>query len=139
MQARRGELVDVLEGGRGVLAVDAGGAPVGITTWSTDAGATRAEIRAVAVRDGARGRGIGRAMLEAAHAALGASGVRSAWLVTTNDNAPALALYDALGYAVTEIRHGAIDESRRTIKPSIPLVGHGGIEMHDELELARDL
>ncbi|HJP89660.1 MAG TPA: GNAT family N-acetyltransferase [Candidatus Limnocylindrales bacterium] len=138
MQARRGELVDVLDGGAGVMAFEgAGGDAIGIVTWLREG--ERAEIRAVAVAQSARRRGVGRALMEAAQTELAADGVRAAWLVTTNDNAPALRLYHSLGYAVTEIRHGAIDEIRRTLKPTIPLVGHAGVEMHDELELTKDL
>jgi GNAT superfamily N-acetyltransferase len=86
-----------------------------------------------------RGRGIGRALFGTAREALASTGVRTIWLVTTNDNAPAIRLYESLGYAVSEVRRGAIDAIRRTIKPSIPLIGHGGVEMHDELELRRSI
>lgn len=136
MQARRGELVDVLGGCDGVVA-ELEGRPVGLITWRAASSDSSAEIRAVAVDPGARGRGIGRALFEAAHDALAAVGVTTAWLVTTNDNAPAIRLYESLGYRVAEVRHGAIDEIRRTIKPSIPVAGHGGVEMHDEIELRR--
>ncbi|MEO5705322.1 MAG: GNAT family N-acetyltransferase [Candidatus Limnocylindrales bacterium] len=138
MQARRGELVDVLEGGTGLVA-EVDEAPVGVITWLLERGGLSVEIRAVAVDGASRGRGIGRALFEAAHRALAAADAGSSWLVTTNDNVSAIHLYQALGYAVVEIRRGAIDEIRRTIKPSIPLVGDGGTEMHDELEMRRPL
>lgn len=129
----------MLEGGLGsalglVAAVE--GRSIGLITWAVSATANTAEIRAVAVAPDAQGRGIGRALFGAAHAALVSAGVRSSWLVTTNDNAPAIRLYESLGYRLVETRRDAIDELRRTIKPSIPLVGHGGVEMHDELEYA---
>jgi ribosomal protein S18 acetylase RimI-like enzyme len=135
MQARRGELVDALEGEGLVAEIE--GRPVGLVTWLAKPGGASAEIRAVAVEPGARGRGVGRALFAAAHGALAAAGASTAWLVTTNDNAPAIRLYESLGYGVAEVRHGAIDEIRRLIKPSIPRVGHGGVEIHDEIELAR--
>ena len=128
--------MDVLEGDGLVAELD--GQPLGLVTWLARAGEP-AEVRAVAVAAEARGRGIGRALLEAAHGALTTAGARSSWLVTTNDNTPAIRLYESLGYAVAEIRPGAIDEIRRTIKPSIPLIGYGGVEMHDEIELRRSL
>jgi ribosomal protein S18 acetylase RimI-like enzyme len=137
MQARRGELVDVLEG-EGLVAEDAG-RRVGLITWLADPSEPSAEIRAVAVDQGARRRGIGRGLFDGAHAALAAAGVHVAWLVTTNDNEPAIRLYASLGYVVAEVRHGAIDEIRRTLKPSIPFVGYGGTGMHDEIELRRPI
>jgi ribosomal protein S18 acetylase RimI-like enzyme len=129
----------VLEGDGLVALLE--GERVGLVTWlaGPELDPESAEIRAVAVDDAAQGRGIGRALLERAHDALAAAGVRSAWLVTTNDNAPAIHLYESLGYRVVEVRRGAVDDLRRSTKPSIPLVGLGGVEMHDELELARGL
>jgi ribosomal protein S18 acetylase RimI-like enzyme len=137
MQARRGELVDVLAG-EGMVA-SREGRGVGVITWLVEAKGESAEIRAVAVEPESRGQGISRALFGAAHEALASAGVRSAWLVTTNDNAPAIRLYESLGYEVLEVRPGAIDEIRRTIKPSISLAGHGGVEMHDEIELGRSI
>jgi ribosomal protein S18 acetylase RimI-like enzyme len=127
----------VLEGTGVVALVE--GERVGLLTWVADALGRTAEIRAVAVDPGARGRGIGRALFGAAHAAIDAAGIERVWLVTTNDNAPAIHLYESLGYEVVDVRRGAIDELRRTIKPSIPLLGHGDVELHDELELAKQL
>jgi hypothetical protein len=59
--------------------------------------------------------------------------------VTTNDNLAALALYAQAGYRLAAVRSGAIDDLRRTIKPSIPEVGSNGIPIHDELELVKEL
>jgi ribosomal protein S18 acetylase RimI-like enzyme len=129
--------VDVLEGDGIVAELD--GRRIGLTTWLVATDGLTAEIRAVAVDAAAQGRGIGRALLEAAREAVAAAGARSAWLVTTNDNAPAIRLYESLGYRLVEVRRGAVDGLRRSLKPSIPLIGHGGVEMHDELELRRDL
>lgn len=137
LQARRGELVDVLEGDGIVAVLD--GEPVGLVTWLAASTSGGAEVRAIAVHPAARGRGIGRALFEGAHAELASTGIGSAWLVTTNDNAPAIQLYESLGYRIREVRRGAVDDLRRTIKPSIPLLGHGDIPMHDELELERRL
>ncbi|MEA2434044.1 MAG: hypothetical protein QOG54_1501 [Actinomycetota bacterium] len=58
----------------------------------------------------------------------------SIWLVTTNDNHRALRSYQRQGFAVIETRKGAVARARR-LKPSIPLVGQGGIPMQDELVL----
>jgi hypothetical protein len=40
---------------------------------------------------------------------------------------------------VTEVRAGAIDEWRRTLKPTIPLVGQGDVPISDEIELSLGL
>ena len=137
MQARRGELMDVLEG-PGMVAL-AGKERVGVVTWLLDGSGATAEIRALAVSSAARGRGVGRALLDAAAAALRDAGVARAWLVTTNDNLTALALYQKAGYRLAALRTGAIDALRRTIKPSIGELGEHGIPIRDELELELEL
>ena len=150
MQARRGELVDVLEGS-GIIA-EVEGRGVGLVTWSISPGETggdgghlgavdrsTAEIRALAVADAARHRGVGRALLGAAEDGLRAAGVRRAWLVTTNDNLFALALYQQSGWRLSALRAGAVDELRSRVKSSIGLTGQHGIPLRDELELAKAL
>jgi ribosomal protein S18 acetylase RimI-like enzyme len=129
--------MDVLEG-PGVLAL-VDDQPAGIATWSIDDGGGRAEIRALVVAPAFRRRGVARVLLEAAHDRLRSEGAAIAWLVTTNDNLAAFALYQKAGYRLTELRAGAIDEARRTLKPSIGEVGEHGIPIRDELELAKEL
>jgi ribosomal protein S18 acetylase RimI-like enzyme len=126
--------VDVLTDSGVIAALE--GRPVGLATWHVGEDGTRAELRAVAVAPSHRRQGIGRALLDAAHSRLRAAEMRSVWLTSTNDNLGALALYEALGYRIVEVRHGAVDEARRTIKPSIAVLGEHGIPIRDELELA---
>lgn len=135
MQARRGELIDVLAGGTGLLAVDAAGTAVGIVTWLLENAGRTAEIAAIAVRSSDRGRGVGGALFAAAVEALRAAGVQRAWLVTTNDNLVALSFYQRAGWRLAALRPGAVDELRRTLKPSIPAIGEDGIPLRDEVEL----
>jgi ribosomal protein S18 acetylase RimI-like enzyme len=137
MQARRGELVDVLEGDGLIAELD--GEAVGIVAWLGGASGSEAELRVLAVAGGAHGRGVGSLLLAGAEAAMRAAGVRRAWLVTTNDNLAALALYQKAGWRLVAVRAGAIDELRRSLKPSIPAVGEHGIPIRDELELAKRL
>jgi GNAT superfamily N-acetyltransferase len=56
------------------------------------------------------------------------------WLITTNDNLPAVGFYQRLGFRVVQVHVGAADRSRE-LKPAIPLVGLRGIEIHDEWEM----
>ena len=53
------------------------------------------------------GRGVGRVLLEAAHTALRAAGCREAFLYTHEQNARAIAVYEAAGYR----RDGTVRES----------------------------
>jgi hypothetical protein len=54
--------------------------------------------------------------------------------MTTNDNLPALRLYQRTGFRLVELRPGAVDQARSR-KPSIPKTGHEGIPIRDELDL----
>ena len=137
MQARRGELVDVLEGP--ALVATVAGRAVGIVSWMVDAAGAAAEVRALLVTPDAREQGIGRLLIDAAAGALSEQGIRQAWLVTTNDNLAALALYQKAGWRLAAVRLGAIDELRRSIKPAISPVGEHGIPIRDELELSKEL
>ena len=98
-----------------------------------------AEITCLAVLPKAQGRGVGRGLLDAAADALRELGVDRVWLVTTNENLAALALYQKAGYRLSALRPGAIDDIRRTIKPVIPEVASNGIPIRDELELTLEL
>jgi GNAT superfamily N-acetyltransferase len=79
-------------------------------------------------------RGTGTALLEAAIETARAASARRLWLVTTNDNLDALRFYQRRGLRIASVSPGAVDRAR-LLKPSIPLVGAYGIEMHDELTL----
>jgi O-antigen/teichoic acid export membrane protein/GNAT superfamily N-acetyltransferase len=77
------------------------------------------------------GRGIGSALLDAAVEL----GHRRVWLTTTNDNTAATTFYERYGFRVVAVHEGAVDRTRATLKPEIPLVGRSGVEIHDEVEL----
>jgi len=113
---------------------------LGLASWKHDpADPATAELTCLVVAAGHRRQGVGRALLERTVAALAAAGVRRAWLVTTNDNLAALALYQQSGFRLSALRPGVVDEARRELKPSIPAVGEYGIPLRDELELEIDL
>lgn len=105
------------------------GSLVGLLTFDVDAGA----LEVVTIDALRERRGIGTALMlaaiERAHAA--AMSIR---VTTTNDNEPAIAFYEHLGFRVTEVREGAVDEAR-AVKPSIPPTGVGGTPIRDEVLL----
>lgn len=78
--------------------------------------------------------GVGTALMEAAIGAARAAGCRRLWLITTNDNLNALRFYQKRGLALVAVYPNALALSRQ-LKPEIPLVGHDGIPLRDEIEL----
>jgi ribosomal protein S18 acetylase RimI-like enzyme len=84
------------------------------------------------------GAGVGGALVEAAVDAARSAGCARVRLITTNDNLPALRLYQRHGFRLTAVRPGAVDDAREH-KPQIPATGHAGIPIRDELELERTL
>lgn len=72
--------------------------------------------------------GVGRALVAAAM-----ERCRRLRLITTNDNIPAQSLYQNLGLRLVAVNRGAIEHARR-LKPSIPLIGIGGVAITDEME-----
>jgi GNAT superfamily N-acetyltransferase len=84
------------------------------------------------------GGGIGGALVEAVADTARAAGCTRLRLTTTNDNLPALRLYQRHGFALAALHAGAVDVARRR-KPEISATGHDGIPIRDELELERAL
>ena len=128
IQARLGSVIDALAC-PGLIA-EQDGEPVGIVTFDADG----TDVEVVYIEVVARHRGVGTRLLEALEARTKAQRL---WLVTTNDNLDGLRFYQRRGFRITEIRTGAVDEARRTVKPSISVVGSLGIPMHDEIVLER--
>jgi N-acetylglutamate synthase-like GNAT family acetyltransferase len=87
-----------------------------------------------------RGRGTGTALLEEVCRVAREADCSSLWLVTTNDNVDGLAWYQRRGFSIVEVRAGAVDLSRRTLKPSIPTHNsENGLPITDEIELRLSL
>ncbi len=82
------------------------------------------------------GGGIGGALVEAVAETARAAGCTRVHLVTTNDNLPALRLYQRHGFVLAAVRLDGVDMSRRR-KPQIPATGYAGIPIRDELVLER--
>lgn len=85
-----------------------------------------------------QGGGVGTKLLAALEDEARKAGCSRVWLITSNDNLNALRFYQRRGYRITAVYSGAIDEAR-CIKPTIPCIGDHDIEIHDEIELAKDI
>jgi GNAT superfamily N-acetyltransferase len=131
--ARRGELVDALAR-PAVVAIESG-VVSGVLTY--DVVGESCEI--LTLHAGRQWAGLGTAMVVAVAGLATAAGCRRYWVVTTNDNVDALRFYQRRGFRLTALRPGAVDQSRRTVKPQIPPTGNYGIPLRDEIELAQDL
>jgi GNAT superfamily N-acetyltransferase len=116
------------------LVAQADGERAGLATYVLD----RRECELVTIDALTIGAGIGGALVEAVADAATEAGAALVRLVTTNDNLPALRLYQRHGFRLVALRPGAVDEARR-MKPSISPTGHAGIAIRDELELERAL
>ena len=71
---------------------------------------------------------MGTALIETV---LAETGCRRLWLITTNDNTDALRFYQRRGFRLAELHPGAVDRSRATLKPEIPVIGDHGIPIRD--------
>jgi len=80
------------------------------------------------------GQGIGSALVLDAITLARKEHCPKVWLTTTNDRLRAIRFYQRLGFRMTEINVGVVDEARK-IKPQIPEVGESGIAIHDEIVL----
>lgn len=127
--ARRGEVVAV--DGLPGFAAWIGGERAGLLTYAVRGD----ECEVVTLQSLVPGRGVGRALMDAARAAAVDAGCRRLWLVTTNDNVRAIGFYQRWGLDLCAFRRDAVNESRRTLKPGIPERAENGIPIAHELEL----
>ncbi len=77
--------------------------------------------------------GIGSALISKAVDLARKSSCKRAWLITTNDNTPALHFYQKRGFHLVTIHRNALERSR-LLKPEIPQIGLFGIPLRDEIE-----
>jgi ribosomal protein S18 acetylase RimI-like enzyme len=117
----------------GLLASE-NGEPSGLLTYSIDG----EECEIVTIDSLVEGAGVGTALVDAVADAARAAGCRRLWLITTNDNLPALGFYQKRGFRLVAVHRNAVDEARE-LKPEIPLFGLDGIPIRDELELDLEL
>jgi ribosomal protein S18 acetylase RimI-like enzyme len=116
------------------VVAEAGRERAGLATYAV----TGRDCELVTLDALAIGAGIGGALVEAVAEVARAAGCAHVRLVTSNDNLPALRLYQRHGFVLVALRRRAIDAARER-KPEIPATGHAGIPIRDELELERAL
>lgn len=103
---------------------------VGLATYCFEAEA----CELVTLNSEWEGIGIGSALITAVKEVASAAGCHRLWLITTNDNLPALGFYQKRGFRMTAVYPNALEYSRQ-LKPQIPFIGLNGIPLRDEIEL----
>lgn len=107
-----------------------GGTLAGIATYRI----AGAECEVVTLDAIVANAGVGTLLLEAVRGAGRTAGCERLWLVTTNDNTPALRFYQRRGWKLAALYRGAVADARR-LKPEIPETGLDGIPIRDEILL----
>ncbi len=109
------------------------GAIVGLLTYHLD----EEGMEVLTLNSTMEGAGIGSSLMLNAIETARKEGCRKIWLATTNDRLRVIDFYQRLGFRMSAVNLGAVDEARK-IKPQIPLVGERGVPIHDEviMELA---
>ena len=111
-----------------------GGERVGLLTYVIEG-----DVAELVTVDALRPRaGAGAALIAALGEEARSEGARRLLAMVTNDNVRGLRYYQRLGFRLSELRTGAIDELRRH-KPWIPATGQDDIPIRDEIDLVRDL
>jgi len=108
--------------------------PVGLLTYNL----MEKECEVMTLNSMREDAGIGTALVDTLRAAMKEQGMTRIWLITTNDNLPALKFWQKRGFVLVMIHRNAIAEARR-LKPQIPIQGIDGIPIRDEIELEMTL
>lgn len=111
-----------------------GETPVGLLTYRI----YDDQCEIVTLHSAVEGMGVGSALIVAARERARAAGARRLWLITTNDNLPALKFYQKRGLVLRAVHPNEMDAVRK-VKPEVPLIGLDGIPLRDEIELDMDL
>ena len=103
--------------------------PAGLVTYHLEAG----QCEITSLDSLSPGVGIGSALIAAVKQVAKNAGCQRLWLVTTNDNIPAIRFYQKRGFHLVAVHPDALEISRQR-KPGIPQTGFEGIPLRDELE-----
>ncbi len=125
---RRGEAIDPVEGT--LLGAYDDDQIIGVATY-----VIRGEDCEIVAMEAYQERlGIATALMDEIRARAKSAACKRLWLVTTNDNVPAIAFYQKWGMDLTSLRHDSITEARARLKPSIAETGYDDIPIRHELE-----
>jgi GNAT superfamily N-acetyltransferase len=116
------------------LVAEIDGEQAGLATYAVEGD----EAELVTLNSFTVGGGVGGALVEAVADAARAAGCARLRVTTTNDNLPALRLYQRHAFALAALHAGAVQAARRR-KPEIATIGYAGIPIRDEIELRRTL
>lgn len=110
--------------------------PVGLITYIIDTNpeTNEPECEILTHNSMADSGGIGSCLLAAVRNEARAHGCRRLWLVTTNDNTPAIRFYQRRDFDICALHRDAISKAR-DLKPEIPDEGLDGIRVRHEIEL----
>ncbi|MFW9805387.1 MAG: GNAT family N-acetyltransferase [Candidatus Thorarchaeota archaeon] len=116
------------EGLHGYIAEDSGNR-LGLLTY--DLRSSNLEIVTLNVLTS--GKGIGKSLISRVIDLATSEKCKRIWVITTNDNTPAMKFYEAVGFQLFKIHKRAIEQSRK-LKPEIPLIGINDVPVLDEVE-----
>lgn len=126
--ARRGQTVDPADGE--LLGAFVRGEIIGVATYAIRG----RDCEVVAIEAYQERQGVATALMDEIRARARAAGCRRLWLVTTNDNVPAIAFYQKWGMDLARLGHDGVTEARQRLKPDIPALGYDDIPIRHELE-----
>lgn len=112
------------------------GEPIGLITYHVAAGRAGGGLECEIVTHNSvnNSGGVGTCLLAAVRAEARRRGCGRLWLVTTNDNTPALHFYQRREFDLVALHRGSLAQHRH-LKPEIPDVGFGRIKIRHEIEL----
>ncbi len=106
------------------------GSEVGLLTYHIEDGACEVITHNSMAGHG----GIGSCLLDAVRNKARELGCKRLWLITTNDNTPALRFYQRRDFEIVGFHRNAVMEARK-LKPEIPNIGFDGIPIKHEIEM----
>ena len=113
----------------GIIAIQNGN-PVGLITFCIE----NSDCQIITLNTIVENIGIGTELLKMATELAQKNKCNRIWLITTNDNTPALRFYQTRGFSLKKLYCNEIEYARQ-LKPEIPVYGIDSIPIRDEIEL----